>query len=132
MRNNNLTEAGRWIGQAKSDVVAAEWTAQGRFCDTACFLPQQSVEKASKGFLIFKGLREITGHSTYYPLVKCSKFDKSIARFGKDCKRLDRHYIPTRYPDGLPEGTPHKNYTEEDASEAIDMRIIDAFSQRIK
>ncbi|RMH59452.1 MAG: HEPN domain-containing protein [Candidatus Hydrogenedentota bacterium] len=34
-------------------------------------------------------------------------------------KKLDRFYIPTRYPNGLPEGTPHQNYTREDADFAL-------------
>jgi len=32
---------------------------------------------------------------------------------------LDRYYIPTRYPNGLPGGIPKENFTEEDADEGI-------------
>ena len=34
-------------------------------------------------------------------------------------KELDRHYVPTRYPNFHPEGAPMDYYTEEDARRAI-------------
>lgn len=33
---------------------------------------------------------------------------------------LDRYYIPTRYPNGLPGGTPFQVFTMEDLGEALD------------
>jgi len=41
---------------------------------------------------------------------------------------LDRFYIPTRYPNGLPDITPDAAFTEEDAATCVDYsrRIIDA------
>ncbi len=35
-------------------------------------------------------------------------------------KELDRHYIPTRYPNFHPEGAPMDYYVEEDARRAIE------------
>jgi HEPN domain-containing protein len=32
---------------------------------------------------------------------------------------LDRFYIPTRYPNGLPAGVPHDYFSREDAAQAI-------------
>lgn len=34
-------------------------------------------------------------------------------------KELDRHYIPTRYPNFHPEGAPLDYYTKEDAKRAV-------------
>ncbi len=34
-------------------------------------------------------------------------------------KRLDKLYIPTRYPNGLPDSIPAEVFTEEEACEAI-------------
>jgi len=34
-------------------------------------------------------------------------------------KILDRHYIPSRYPNFRPEGAPLDYYTREDAEEAV-------------
>jgi len=35
-------------------------------------------------------------------------------------KRLDRFYIPTRYPNGLPGGTPYQVFSASDLSEALE------------
>jgi len=32
---------------------------------------------------------------------------------------LDKHYIPTRYPNGLPQGAPTEFYTRQEADDAI-------------
>lgn len=37
----------------------------------------------------------------------------------KSAKNLDRHYIPSRYPDSFGSGTPADYYTAEDAERAI-------------
>lgn len=38
----------------------------------------------------------------------------------KAAMRLDKHYIPTRYPNGFDRGAPREYYTDEDAENAID------------
>jgi HEPN domain-containing protein len=35
-------------------------------------------------------------------------------------KELERHYIPSRYPDAYPSGSPYEFYREQDAQVAID------------
>ncbi|MBD3408210.1 MAG: HEPN domain-containing protein, partial [Candidatus Lokiarchaeota archaeon] len=35
-------------------------------------------------------------------------------------RELDRHYIPSRYPNGLPAGTPRRAFDEREAQEAIE------------
>ncbi|MDA8307771.1 MAG: HEPN domain-containing protein [Deltaproteobacteria bacterium] len=37
----------------------------------------------------------------------------------RSAMRLDRHYIPTRYPNGFDTGAPKEYYTDEDADQAI-------------
>jgi len=37
---------------------------------------------------------------------------------------LDRFYIPTRYPNGLPDITPDMAFIEEDSAESIDAACI--------
>lgn len=39
--------------------------------------------------------------------------------FLERAKRLDRHYIPTHYPNGFDVGTLREDYTRRDADEAI-------------
>ena len=46
---------------------------------------------------------------------------------------LDRHYIPTRYPDALPEGSPYEAFGPEDADDAINRtdRLLRAVEQSL-
>ena len=47
-------------------------------------------------------------------------------------KNLDSHYIPSRYPDGMAEGTPSDHFNTEDANDAIRCaRDIVRFCQNI-
>jgi len=45
------SQARRWFQQASYDLKAARWNAGGGFYDTACFLGQQSGEKALKALM---------------------------------------------------------------------------------
>jgi HEPN domain-containing protein len=45
--------------------------------------------------------------------------------------RLDRHYIPTRYPNGLPGGSPFQSYSAGDLASALaDLGALIAAAQR--
>ena len=44
---------------------------------------------------------------------------KQMKQIEKDFRDLDRYYIPTRYPDGLPGTTPAEAYGSEDSEAAI-------------
>ncbi|MBU7010471.1 MAG: HEPN domain-containing protein [Theionarchaea archaeon] len=35
------------------------------------------------------------------------------------CRNLDKHYLPTRYPNAIPGGVPYEVYTEYDSKESI-------------
>lgn len=46
-------------------------------------------------------------------------------------KRLDKHYLPARYPNGFAAGTPMEHYTRRDAEDAIaDGEAIVEFCRR--
>ena len=53
--NRNLTEAQRWLTQALHDRDAARLNRTHDFHEHACFLAQQSAEKALKSFLYARG-----------------------------------------------------------------------------
>src|SRR5437667_7440428 len=48
--------------------------------------------------------------------------------FIEDARELDLHYIPSRYPNGLPSGYPHAFYGRETAERAVGAteRILNA------
>ena len=52
----------------------------------------------------------------------------------KDFRELDRYYIPTRYPDGLPGTIPAEAYGSSDAESALNAatRIISFVKERIE
>jgi HEPN domain-containing protein len=125
MTDNNRDLAGRWLRQAESDLEAAQWSAQGRFWANACFFSQQSGEKALKAYLYAHGEREVIGHSLLTLSRRCSRFDLIFQTIEGDCRRLDKYYITSRYPNGLPDSAPADYFDESEAQEAI------AYAQKV-
>jgi HEPN domain-containing protein len=113
-------EARRWFSQARSDVAAAKDSAKAMRYEWACFQAQQAAEKAMKACW-FKFDLDPWGHSVA-KLVDDLPADIARDRFidlREHARRLDKLYIPTRYPNGLPDMTPAEAYTATEASEAI-------------
>lgn len=116
--NNNLAHGQRWLAQAQHDLRAAALNRQ-EFPEIACFLAQQSAEKALKAFLYSQGERQVLGHATHRLVQQCAEYVAGFAELLDACRQLDQYYIPTRYPNGLPDGTPHEVYTPTQAAQAI-------------
>jgi HEPN domain-containing protein len=114
-----MNESDRWFKQARADLENAEWSAKGKFFGHACFLSQQAVEKALKAVLYKAGKRRILTHSTFTLAKQCSERFEEFGRITDLCASLDKHYIPARYPNSLPDGIPHEIYTEKEAEESI-------------
>ena len=119
MKENKDSEAFRWLMQAKRDLDDAEYSKKGKRHNLACFLAQQSAEKALKAYLFFKGAEEVWGHSVAELSHNASDFDNRFIELGKTAASLDKYYIPTRYPNGLPGGIPSDAFIKEDADLAI-------------
>lgn len=127
----NIREASRWLTTADGDLEAAVILKEsGKFAHS-CFHAQQAGEKAIKA-LWFSADADPWGHSLQRMIedlkhVKVTLYEsfKSLVRLGMI---LDRFYIPTRYPNGLPDITPDAAFSEEDAVICIDYsrKIVDA------
>ncbi len=67
------------------------------------------------------------GHSVYRLAQECRSADPRFAVLARDCGRLDMFYIPTRYPNGLPDSIPAEVYTTAEAELAVDLaqRVLD-------
>lgn len=116
------TEAARWLAQGQDDVQFARWLlSENRGFDKGCFIAQQAAEKALKAVLYLGGARSILGHSVAELLKRAATRHPALAGYRADAMQLDRFYIPTRYPNGLPAGTPFENYTREDLEKAVVM-----------
>lgn len=121
MTGKRKSEAKRWFQQAFYDLQAARWNIQGRFYDTACFLAQQAGEKALKSLLYYEGARRtaLLTHSLVEMIREGEKKVKALSRLLDQARELDLHYIPSRYPNGLPSGYPHQFYGKKLAQEAV-------------
>lgn len=115
-----------WLKQAEGDLGHARNAEKAGDYDWACFAAQQSAEKAVKGVILAKG-GEGWGHSVTHLLRDLSNVADVPPELIKAAMRLDRHYIPTRYPNGFDSGAPKEYYTDEDAEQAIEdaKRIYD-------
>ena len=115
----HLHEAQRWLSQAEEDLDAARVLLEGEKYAQACFYCQQSGEKAVKALAWGNGL-DLWGHSL---LELCDKLKEHDVEVGglkrKDLALLDKFYIPTRYPNGLPDITPQKGFCREEAEEGM-------------
>ena len=114
-------EARRWLLQAEDDLRFVEWLwKEGLFFDKGCFISQQAGEKALKACLYARGQRRVIGHSLFEMTHELCRTETAFQAITNEAKRLDRFYIPTRYPNGLPGGSPFQVYTAEDLTSAYE------------
>ncbi len=108
-----------WLAQAKRDLNHAVHACEDEDFEWSCFSAQQGAEKAVKAvFLYLHG--ESWGHSVFALLKALSDKIEVSERLIEAAKNLDKHYIPTRYPNGFDSGMPGDYYTQKDAQEAIE------------
>ena len=121
MIGKRKTEARRWFQQAYYDLKATRWNIEGGFYDTACFLAQHAAEKALKSILYFTGSRRkaLMTHSTVEMVREAGKKINSLVELINEARELDLHYIPSRYPNGIPSGYPHQFYGRKNAEKAL-------------
>ena len=105
------------VRQASEDIDVAKYNHKGERFFISCFLSHQAVEKILKGYLIYKGFEHIWRHSVSDLSKECEKIDKDFESLRKEILILDKYYIPTRYPNGLPGGIPAEVFTERDSFE---------------
>jgi HEPN domain-containing protein len=113
-------EAQRWLETAEEDLEAARVLLRAEKYSHACFLAQQSGEKALKALWYLIG-EDPWGHSIHKLILDLPEETtrKRMTAVQNDAAALDRFYIPTRYPNGLPDLTPGKFYFQKDAEFAI-------------
>jgi HEPN domain-containing protein len=127
MKLEPMNEARRWLLQAEQDLDDAEFNLSGGRYNVACFLAQQSAEKALKAYLFSRGAEEVWGHSVAELCKDAQTFDPAFGQLEIKASPLDKYYVPTRYPNALPGGIPSKAFDENDAENAIHLakEVID-------
>ncbi|MBI4318846.1 MAG: HEPN domain-containing protein [Chloroflexi bacterium] len=129
----NLIEFKRWYSQAQHDLDAARSSSSSGHFEWACFQAQQAAEKVLKAFLYLNGKRAIISHSVMKLLQECEQIDPAFSSVSA-ARELDQYYIPTRYPNGLPEQIPHDYFNAEDARKCIAhaTTVLEFVSERAK
>lgn len=118
-----------WFLQAENDLKWGYDTLKSNYYSQACFIAQQTAEKALKALAKFRDLDAIKSHSVRV-IAQALGINSEIEEMAK---KLDLYYIPTRYPDALPEGAPFEYYTQAQAKEALNFasKILDAAKKEI-
>jgi HEPN domain-containing protein len=101
-----------WLDEAKADLEHARNDVRGGFYNWACFSAQQAAEKAVKAVFQRMGA-EAWGHSVADLLTELSKKHDISEKLSDKALELDKAYIPTRYPNAHPSGSPGSRYTKE-------------------
>ena len=117
-----------WLRQAEADLDHARHAVTGGHFEWACFAAQQSAEKAAKALHLSLG-DEAWGHSVTELLEALQGRLPPLDPLLLDRARaLDKLYVPTRYPNGLPAGAPADYFTSGEAERALaDAEAILAF-----
>lgn len=104
-----------WLDKADADLGLGRVALAAGYIEHTCFLMQQCMEKALKGYLLDKTGAYPRTHTLIQLLAECIRLDATFASFRADCLIVDRYYIPTRYPDS----TPPSSLQQSDALRAM-------------
>jgi HEPN domain-containing protein len=107
------------MDEAEGDLEHAKSDMEGGFYNWACFSAQQAAEKAVKAVFQKMGA-EASGHSVADLLQELAKQHQVPDELLDGALELDKAYIPTRYPNAHPSGSPRSRYTKGEARRLID------------
>jgi HEPN domain-containing protein len=113
------TDARLWMKQAEDDYRFGRVALAGGFHAQACFVAQQSAEKAAKAVCYSKGSRVVIGHSVHQLLKGLNSRAGVTAELLQLGGLLDQYYLSARYPDALPGVAPVDAFSEEQARGAL-------------
>ncbi len=125
-------EALRWFEEGNNDLATARLLLDNKKYNPSAFYSQQAAEKILKGLLLAHN--EIAwGHSVLSLMKRLEEVIDIDTQEIKGCAReLDRHYIPSRYPDAYPSGGPSDYYTDKIAKEALSCALkIKDFAEKM-
>jgi HEPN domain-containing protein len=108
-----------WFRQAVKDLQHAKRAVESQDFEWACFAAQQAAEKAVKA--LYQSIHVDTiGHSVSRMMTDLPAPLKPPEDLVEWAKELDKHYIPSRYPNFHPEGAPMDYYTAREAHRAVE------------
>lgn len=102
MRDEHNTDSRRyfdWVFYASMDLLAAKTLyADERCYPLTAFHCQQCIEKALKGYLLFKRKRLYDGHNLSWLCKQAVAEEPHFQKWLEISARLNRFYIESRYP----------------------------------
>jgi HEPN domain-containing protein len=107
-----------WFNQAVRDLEQAEDSQRAKRYEWACFAAQQAAEKAVKALHLHLG-QEAWGHVIAKLLQELPKNVLVSEELIEKGRVLDNFYIPSRYPNSHPQGSPFEHYGPLQSKEAI-------------
>jgi HEPN domain-containing protein len=107
-----------WFRQAEADLRHARNALEDGDYEWSCFAAQQAAEKALKSLFQRLG-REAWGHTLTVLIGNLPPDIQTPPELVEHCRILDKHYIPTRYPNGFASGAPTDFYTQREAEDAV-------------
>ena len=133
MRLDAAAQGRRWLEQAQADRHGAQLLYQGASYHLACFIAQQVAGKALKSFLYAQGEEVVIGHSVEVLCRWAAEYDAAFEALRERVAPLDAYYIPTRYPNSLPDSIPARVYNRTSAEETIAMAdaVLDVVQSKL-
>jgi HEPN domain-containing protein len=119
MKPDSKSEGLRWLEQAEADRKGAQLLFDGGSYHLACFVGQQVAEKTLKAFIYAQGEEFVIGHSVEALCRWAAQFDADFEKLREEVAPLDGYYIPTRYPNSVPDNIPARVYTQTVAEEVL-------------
>jgi HEPN domain-containing protein len=136
MKRPHKGESHRWLTHAKDEFQDADdLRKRGRFY-LALFHFQQATEKGLKAYLYLKvkSIEVFYTHSIDDLLEMAFDISSDFKKVTQ-AKKLDKYYIPTRYPNGLPGGVPSRYFDDpKEAEEAMELAksVIELAERKIQ
>jgi HEPN domain-containing protein len=123
-----VQRAADWLTEGRAEFNAARDLFKGAHWSWCCFTCQQAAEKALKAVCDHFRTPQF-GHNLNLLLQAVETHTVACETLRMACARLNRYYIPTRYPDAFPQGAPADQFFEEDARQALtDAEAVLAFA----
>jgi HEPN domain-containing protein len=107
--------------QAEFDLADAELAFEHGRHALACFLCQQAAEKAVASFLFSRGAEAVWGHALADLCQDAVALEPSFELIATVAVLLDKYYLGTRYPSGLPGGVPAEAFDAHDSVRALEI-----------
>ena len=113
-----MLRSGDWLAQAERDLEHARHSVELGDYEWACFAAQQAAEKAVKALVLHLG-GQPWGHSVTRLAESVAERCEVSEELLDAARRLDRHYILPRYPNGFDRGHPAMYYSRSDGEAAV-------------